>query len=109
MCSRRPGLREVNAACHVAYGELIRLRAENTLSTVDRGHREMISIMKAFNSSAGGGGGEKTASRKGSVVFWSAPAMMGDSFKVCWQLNALCSFINSFLFPEGEKSVYQLG
>lgn len=55
MCSRRPGLREVNAACHVAYGELIRLRAENTLSTVDRGHREMISIMKAFNSSAGGG------------------------------------------------------
>lgn len=52
MCSRRPGLGEVSAACHVAYGELIRLRAENTLSTVDRGHREMISIMKAFNSSA---------------------------------------------------------
>lgn len=61
MCSRRPGLREVNAACHVAYGELIRLRAENTLSTVDRGHREMISIMKAFNSSAVEG---ETASRK---------------------------------------------
>lgn len=69
MCSRRPGLREVNAACHVAYGELIRLRAENTLSTVDRGHREMISIMKAFNSSLGGGGGEETASRK---ELWSS-------------------------------------
>lgn len=66
MCSRRPGLREVNAACHVAYGELIRLRAENTLSTVDRGHREMISIMEAFNSSAVEG---ETASRK---ELWSS-------------------------------------
>lgn len=42
----------------------------------------MISIMKAFNSSAveeeGGGGG---ASRK---ELWSAaPAIMGEGFKVC--------------------------
>lgn len=63
MCSLRPRRREVSSACHMAYGELIRLRAENTLSTVDRGHREMISIMKAFNSSAVEEEG-KTASRK---------------------------------------------
>lgn len=67
MCSHRPGDRVVNSACHTAYGELIRLWAENTLSTVDRGHREMISIMKAFNSSGMDGGGEemwKNASRE---------------------------------------------
>lgn len=100
MCSRRPGGGEVNSACHVAYGELIRLRAENTLSTVDRGHREMISIMKAFNSSAGV---EKNRFEKRAVVFCWAPAMMGDACKVCCQLNALSSYINSSLFPRREK------
>lgn len=100
MCSRRPGRGEVNSACHVAYGELIRLRAENTLSTVDRGHREMISIMKAFNSSAGV---EKNRFEKRAVVFCWAPAMMGDACKVCCQLNALSSYINPFLFPRREK------
>lgn len=67
-------------------GKLIRLGAENTLSTVDQGHREMISIMKAFNSSAvsrrevgrGQGNCGKMLQERSSIL---APAWVGDISK----------------------------
>lgn len=66
----------------------------------------MISIMKAFNSSAVEEG--KKCSKKGAVVGCSAPAMMGEGFKVCWQLNGIYSLINSFLFPEKKFTLISL-
>lgn len=47
----------------------------------------MISIMEAFNSSAVEGGWERF--KTGAVVGCSAPAMMGEGFKVCGQLNGI--------------------
>lgn len=51
----------------------------------------MISIMKAFNSSAVEEGEKKKRFKKGAVVGCSAPAMLGESFKVRWQIKGIYS------------------